>query len=447
MNKKLIFTASVVALFFYAANLWALSPEIRFDMLKTKLAQQLKGQKYGDALETMNEIKSLGVATPSSLDYFEGKALFETGKKYEAYEKLEDYVSKHGKKAKYYNQAIAYLVKAEEVYNKEKQKREQERQVNIAAQKKARLEAEQRARRKQEQEALWRKEAEEFSSHPVIDKEFGTGQMWTLPVAEQYRDNPYLLIKVYGSAQEATDFCQNLNVEGYSDWRVPTLKEFSTISGKGRKFSRIKWGEKPYDTVWVWDSPEFSKDKGKFAKDKLYPIQNGQTYTDRRDHANIMCVRTDSQEKFDKYFRNKTTVVKHKGNKIMVEDRYMVSNSENYFIDPSVTFDRAVSYCKKLTLGGYNDWRLPTRKDILEKLPCHIAYELKFLKDDHLYNKIWYGSSSFVNKRKGYQDPSICKIKSASKTDHFKVRCVRDVGEKKTDKGKKTSRQKDMEGR
>lgn len=271
MNKKLIFTASVVALFFYAANLWALSPEIRFDMLKTKLAQQLKGQKYGDALETMNEIKSLGVATPSSLDYFEGKALFETGKKYEAYEKLEDYVSKHGKKA--------------------------------------RLEAEQRARRKQEQEALWRKEAEEFSSHPVIDKEFGTGQMWTLPVAEQYRDNPYLLIKVYGSAQEATDFCQNLNVEGYSDWR------------------------------------------------------------------------------------------------------------------------------------------LPTRKDILEKLPCHIAYELKFLKDDPLYNKIWYGSSSFVNKRKGYQDPSICKIKSASKTDHFKVRCVRDVGEKKTDKGKKMTPQKDMEGR
>ncbi|PNU21010.1 hypothetical protein C2E25_04195 [Geothermobacter hydrogeniphilus] len=154
MQGQRIIIATLFIVICCSGSLFALSPEIRFDMLKTKLTQQLKEQQYARALETIHEIRGLGIATPASLDYFEGKALFESGKKYEAYETLASYVESNGKNARYYRQAIAYLVKAEETYNAEKEKREAER----AAREKA----------KQEQEAKKREEEEaaRFSEKP-----------------------------------------------------------------------------------------------------------------------------------------------------------------------------------------------------------------------------------------------------------------------------------------
>ena len=435
MNKRLIMAGLIIALFFCTPNLFALSPEIRFDMLKTKLAQQLKSQEFSGALETMDEIKALGIPLPSSLDYFEGKALFESGQKYDAYIKLENYVEQNGKSAKYYNQAIAYLVKAEDTYNAENKKREKERiareiateEARIAreqAKKEARLAAEKRAQEEREKEVLLRKEAEEFSALPQIASYENIGLKWTMPVSKKYRDNPYLPVKTYGTKQEAKSYCENLVLGNHDDWSVPTLKEFSTISDDD-------WGEKHYSTVWVQGSPEFSNGDNPFVENQLYPIENGKAYTSNKSRANIMCVRTDSKEKFDDYFKHKVQIIEHKDNKIMVEDKYMISGSKCYFVDPSITFESAAKYCKDLTLGGYDDWRVPTRKDMLERLPCRIAEKVYFLRDDPDYNDLWYGSKSLFSQKVGYLDQADCKIRSARVSDHHKIRCVREVGEKK----------------
>ena len=423
MKNRLIFTGIIVTLLFCTSNLFALSPQIRFDMLKAKLVEQLKTQEYNSALETISELKSLGLPIPSSLDYFEGKALFESGKKYEAYVKLEEYVEKNGK-TKYYNKAIAYLVKAEEAYKEEMQKKEQERLAREKAAEEARIAAEQRAQK----EALLRQEAEKFSTLPQIDKDFSyTGLMWTLPVPKNYRTNPYLPVKVTGTKQEAVTYCENLTVEGYNDWRVPTLKEFSTISGKGSNYSRIAWGENPYDAIWVWGSPEFSNNDNHFVKEQLYPIRNGKAYSTDDPTANIMCVRTDSQEKFDDYFNQKYTLIKFKGHEILMEDRYMISSDQCYFVDPSLTFKGAVDYCKSLNLGKYKNWRVPTKKDELEKIPCHIAQRLKFLRDSPEYTKRWYGTTNIFSDSVGYTDNEACKIYRTKASRRYKVRCVHDV--------------------
>jgi hypothetical protein len=427
VKNRLIFTGIIVTLLFCTSNLFALSPQIRFDMLKAKLVEQLKTQEYNSALETISELKSLGLPIPSSLDYFEGKALFESGKKYEAYVKLEEYVEKNGK-TKYYNKAIAYLVKAEEAYKEEMQKKEQERLAREKAAEEARIAAEQRAQK----EALLRQEAEKFSTLPQIDKDFSyTGLMWTLPVPKKYRTNPYLPVKVTGTKQDAVTYCENLTVEGYNDWRVPTLKEFSTISGKGNNYSHIAWGENPYYSIWVWGSPEFSDDDNHFVKGQLYPIRNGEAQSSSKSVANIMCVRTDSQEKFDNYFKQKYTLIKFNGHEILMEDRYMISSNQCYFVDPSVTFERAVKYCKSLKWGKYKNWRVPTRKDELEKIPCEVAKQLKFLRDSPEYTKRWYGTTNIFSDNVGYTDNSDCTIHRARTNHHYKIRCVHDVNETK----------------
>ncbi|MDA3835960.1 MAG: hypothetical protein PF495_21535 [Spirochaetales bacterium] len=421
MSKKQYMAGFIIALFFFTPNLFALSPEIQFDMLKAKLSQQLKAQEYVQALETMGKIKTLGKAVPASLEYFEGKALFESGQKYKAYTKLEKYVETNGKSAKYYNQAISYLVKAETTYNAEKEKIELER-----------IAAEKRAQKQYEKEALLRKEAEEFSALPQIDKKFSsTGLFWTLPVPKKYRDNPFLPVKAYGTKQEAQSYCENLVIDGYDDWRIATMKEFSTISGKGNKYSSITWGEDPYTHIWAWGSPEFSDANHSYNKDQIYAVRTQATTA--AGPEGIMCVRIDKQELFDNYFKHSYQIIEHKENTIMMEDRYMISSDQCYFVDPSVTFDSAVKYCKKLTLGGYDDWRVPTKEDMLEKLPCHIAKNLFFLRDSPSYNDLWYGNQSLFSKKVGYQKQNECIIRPANISDRHKVRCVRNVVKKKTD--------------
>jgi len=425
VKNRLILTGIIAVILLWTPSLFALSPQIRFDMLKAKLVEQLKTQKYSSALETITELRSLGLPVPSSLDYFEGKALFESGKEYEAYVKLEKYVEENSQ-AKYYNKAIAYLVKAEDAYKKEMQKREQQRIAREKAAEEARIAAEQRAQKI----ALLRQEAEVFSTLPQIDKKFSyTGLMWTLPVPKKYRRNPYLPVKITGAKQEAISYCENLTAGGYNDWRVPTLKEFSTISGKGSNYSHIAWGEDPYYSIWVWGSPEFSNDDNHFVKEQLYPIRNGEAYSTNESTANIMCVRTDSQEKFDDYFKQKYTLIKFKGHEILMEDRYMISSDQCYFVDPSVTFASAVKYCKSLKWGKYKNWRVPTKKDELEKIPCKTARRLKFLRDSPEYTRRWYGTTNIFSDSVGYTDNEACEIHRTKASRLYKIRCVHDVNE------------------
>ncbi len=79
--------------------------------------------------------------------------------------------------------------------------------------------------------------------------------------------------------------------------------------------------------------------------------------------------------------------------------------------------DTATSYCRKLTLEGYSDWRLPTKTE-LEAL--YLSKEdLKYVSFDYYWSSSNYGnyqwSVYFGNGRVQY----------ANKSDNLYVRCVR----------------------
>jgi len=108
-------------------SLFGLPKEVKIDMLKEQLKEQLKNNKHKKALETMNELKNLNIKLPPSFNYFEAKALFETGDHYNSYKLLEEYVTTQGKSGKFYKKAIKYLIKAEPTYKKIEAKKQQER--------------------------------------------------------------------------------------------------------------------------------------------------------------------------------------------------------------------------------------------------------------------------------------------------------------------------------
>ncbi|HEY1211271.1 MAG TPA: DUF1566 domain-containing protein [Terracidiphilus sp.] len=69
-----------------------------------------------------------------------------------------------------------------------------------------------------------------------------TGLMWTS------RDNGDDVTN-----QEASNYCQNLSLGGYSGWRLPTINELKSIYNESLKW-HIKDNIQMTEWLWVWSS-------------------------------------------------------------------------------------------------------------------------------------------------------------------------------------------------
>lgn len=93
-----------------------LEKQIRYDMLHVKLRQQVKARKWRDVVVTIEEIRSFQLPLNQDMDFLQGKALMELERLPESYLLLKRYVSTYGKKGKYYDNALAYMLKTEKAY-------------------------------------------------------------------------------------------------------------------------------------------------------------------------------------------------------------------------------------------------------------------------------------------------------------------------------------------
>ena len=423
LRLVIIFTLFVgISLFVFSTDSNALSPELRFEMLKVKLVEQLKAEEYSAVLTTMDEIKALGVPLPKSFTYFEGKALYESGNKSAAYTTLEKYVEGEGKGSKYFSKAIAYLVKAEGAYKAEKQEKA-ERQI---AAEEARIVAEEEAQKVRQKEALLRAEAAEFAALPQMTKNFPAGLDWTTQVPKKYQRNPYLTVPFRGTRQQAKTYCDNLIIDNYDDWRIPTLQEFATTNNSGSRSKHV------HRSLWVWGSSEFYHPGFIYQKNKLYDLDCGiyeitSGEGSMGDISEIRCVRTNSQKDFKDYHNHKSTLIEFRGNKIMMEDQYLKPDGYAYSRDHFLKLGEAINYCKRLTLDGYDDWRLPTKEDMLEKIPCNFSKKLYFSGGKSYDDDIWFTLPSFLGHKGGKINIDKCELSPRRSSTVISVRCVRDV--------------------
>lgn len=86
-----------------------------------------------------------------------------------------------------------------------------------------------------------------------------------------------------------------------------------------------------------------------------------------------------------------TTIVKDPSTNLMWEDTKHVLNGVSYY--------EADTYCKSLTLGGHNDWRIPTLRELLS-IVDYKRYEPAIIKEfNHLDEDRLYWSSTQYGQR------------------------------------------------
>jgi len=124
MNKILIIILTTI-------SLYALSNDIKYDMHKEEFINSFKKKNYSNALKNLEKMKKLKKNLPSSVLYFEGKALFESGSKAKSYKKFEKYIEKTGKTGKYYKKSLSYLIKAKKSIKELKRQKFNDARENI----------------------------------------------------------------------------------------------------------------------------------------------------------------------------------------------------------------------------------------------------------------------------------------------------------------------------
>ncbi|WP_303852643.1 putative Ig domain-containing protein [Seleniivibrio woodruffii] len=148
--------------------------------------------------------------------------------------------------------------------------------------------------------------------------------------------------------------CSGMTSGGFSDWRLPTIEELETIVDYG---GAAPWIYPVFQNTANAKYITNTVDAGYAPSNWFVDFSTGTSSTDYNWYIyNFRCVRGASKPAADYVRDNTKEVVSDKRTGLMWQDD--ASNSNLLWAD-------ALTYCENSELGGYSDWRLPNRRDLL----------------------------------------------------------------------------------
>ncbi len=153
---------------------------------------------------------------------------------------------------------------------------------------------------------------------------------------------------------DASSYCENLNLGGYTDWRLPTEYELQTILDYGTFAPAIDEGIFPETDASViygywasrerWDNPDWAW---------AVSTYNGYVETFSKTNSKyVRCVRGEPRQ--PAFTVNPDETVTDHSTGLMWQQSF----GESY------NWPGAHAYCENLCLGGHDDWRLPDVKEL-----------------------------------------------------------------------------------
>ncbi len=246
------------------------------------------------------------------------------------------------------------------------------------------------------------------------------------------------------SWSDAVSYCENLTLAGRDDWRLPNDSEIMSIVD----YSQFNYSIDPAfeNTVRFdyWLSNSYIYDPTRRA---LRVSFNG-GYIDVGDKAynpywslglsgyiwtkfNVRCVTgVDKNDQKVIYTRYNSDIVIDTSTRKMWQD-----NRDTRY--KKLTFSKAIEYCNNLTLGGYDDWRLPNKNELLSILDTKNFRTNWKLLDKNFYYQNLNQWSPYISSTTFVRDEDMAwsvhfgsgrnYLVRKSPYDTYAIRCVRDL--------------------
>jgi hypothetical protein len=170
--------------------------------------------------------------------------------------------------------------------------------------------------------------------------------------------------------QEAVNYCNNLNLAGFDDWRLPTPEEFATIKNFGSVPAIHTTADTEYfplpassvKTFWTGSS------SGSSGKSWSVDFLNGETKDDQKDSTAlyVRCVR--GEELAKPVFKTFPT---DEGEEIVYDYTNELRWTKTF--GEEMTWKQALKYCENLEYANEKDWRLPNINELASLVDYSIS--------------------------------------------------------------------------
>lgn len=227
--------------------------------------------------------------------------------------------------------------------------------------------------------------------------------------------------------------CEKLTLDSKDDWRTPTALEMMSLfdfEGNGvNGFENISTSSTGYwTTTKTIESPSYNSDEYIYVIMPKYAASYGESYSKMH-----MCVRVIDEPATDEVeMKKEGDVVMDYKDKLMWEDDAGVTQN-GYWAD-------AIGYCEDLSLGGYDDWRMPNINELVRTaghsvLPSSDVNQEGYPNSTNTVfsatafdEEFWSSTTDHDDHSKAYiLQGKYGSISSLKKTEQRKTRCVRDM--------------------
>ena len=153
---------------------------------------------------------------------------------------------------------------------------------------------------------------------------------------------------------KAINYCENLTLGGHSDWRLPTIKELSTLvdsstPSPGPTINTTFFPNTKASYYWSSTTPADYSDIA-----WVVYFNRGHVYSYGKSYN--FYVRAVRGGQFDNSFIDN-------GDGTVTDARTGLM-WQQHTVRQTTTWQQAIAYCENLTLAGYSDWRLPNRNEL-----------------------------------------------------------------------------------
>ncbi len=235
----------------------------------------------------------------------------------------------------------------------------------------------------------------------------------------EWQDNVYGVQKNWDEAQT---YCNNLSLDG-NGWRLPRIEELENIIDFGQKDPSVTnniFQNMSGNGYW---SSTTQEDNNSYVWDVGFYDGNS-NFSEKAGSMNVMCVRGNTVS--SNFARD--------DNKSIVKDNVtgLEWQDDEWAVYTEKTWTDAINYCENLSLGEYNDWRLP---NIMEMLSIVDRSKKDVMMPDAFINinsVAYWTSTTYINDKSSswivnfYGSVYSGGLSNAmTKTSTVNVRCVR----------------------